>query len=139
MRKPAVTRGSRKKKKLNKKEVASVLALDSLGNTAYGIHKRTGINQHTVAKYLSQQEAYADPGMQAMVAKIAEKEIFDLTVLTVKARQRLHELAPTMNPIEATALMDRTFQQRRLLEGKSTSNIATLAKIIKEANADLED
>ena len=77
--------------------------------------------------------------MESQIAEICEKEILDLTVLTVKARQRLHELAATMNPIEAIALMDRTFQQRRLLEGKSTSNIATLQKIIREANKDLED
>jgi len=76
--------------------------------------------------------------MQALVTEIQAKEISDLVVLTVKARERLHDLASRMNPIEAIALMDRTFQQRRLLQGKSTENVATLVKIITEANQDLE-
>jgi len=33
--------------------------------------------------------------------------------------------------IETIALVDRTFQQRRLLEGQSTQNIATLSKLIE--------
>lgn len=114
-------------------------ALSTVGMTPYAISKRTGINEHTVAKYLANQEAYNNPKMQQLVAQVLEKEIMDLTVLTVKARQRLHERAPFMNAIESIALMDRSFQQRRLLEGKSTSNIATLRKIINEANDDLSD
>jgi hypothetical protein len=43
-------------------------------------------------------------------------------------------LAPRMNPIEAIALMDRSFQQRRLLEGNSTANISTISKIVLEAH-----
>jgi hypothetical protein len=136
---PMGSRGGRRKKKLNKKEIATVHALTKLNYTPYAIHKRTGIDNHTVAKYLATRDAYTDPKFEAMVKSICEKEIFDLVALTVEARDRLHDLAPSMNPIEAIALMDRSFQQRRLLEGKSTSNIATLAKIIAEANNDLED
>lgn len=139
MRSPKTSRGRRTGKKLNRREKAEVKALEQLGNTPYAIEKRTGIDHHTVAAYLRDQEAYNDPKMKDLIAEIVEKEIFDLTVLTVKARQRLHQLAPRMNPIEAIALMDRTFNQRRLIEGKSTQNIATLAKIIREANKDLED
>lgn len=139
MRSVSGTRGRRRKKKLNVVEKAEVKALSEMNLTPYAIGKRTGISHHTVAKYLADQEAYNDPGMPELIAKIQEKEIADLTVLTVRARSRLHKLAATMNPIEAIALMDRTFQQRRLLQGKSTENIATLVKIITEANKDLED
>jgi len=139
MQSPRVSRPpGRRRKALNKREQAEIKALNKLGHSNYAVAKRTGIDNHTVAKYLANQEAYADPRMTAMVAEICEKEILDLTVLTVKARERLHELAAKMNPIEAIALMDRSFQQRRLLEGKSTANIATLQKIIQKANADLE-
>lgn len=139
MKGPAITRGKRYRKKVNKKEKAEIVALNSLGHSNYAIEKRTGINHETIKKYLQEQEAYCDPNIKALAEKIAENEIFDLTVLTVKARKRLHELSEKMNPIEALALMDRTFQQRRLLEGKSTQNISTLTKIIREANKDLED
>ena len=139
MRKPRATRGKRKKKKLNVLETAQVLALSRSGATPYGIEKRTGISHNTVAKYLAAQEAYSDPGMKQLVDKILENEISDLVVLQTRARKRLHEIAERMNPIEAIALMDRTFQERRILEGKSTANISTLVKIITEANKDLED
>ena len=138
MRSPKATRGRRKHKKPIKKELAEIKALSNMGMTPYAIEKRTGLYHTTVAKYLAQQEAYNDPGMQALVTEIQAKEISDLVVLTVKARERLHDIAGRMNPIEAIALMDRTFQQRRLLQGKSTENVATLVKIITEANQDLE-
>ena len=139
MRKPAVSRGRRKHKKPNKKELATVKALSNLGNTPFAIEKRTGLYHTTVSKYLSDAEAYNDPTMPALIAQIQAREIEDLTVLTVRARARLHDIAATMNPIEAIALMDRSFQQRRLLQGKSTENVATLVKIITEANKDLAD
>jgi len=139
MKKPAVTRGRRSRKKLNKKEIVDVLALKAMGNSNYAVSKRTGIDNHTVAKYLKDQDAYNQPDIQADIDRVMEGEINDLAVLTVKARQRLHDLAPKANMIESIALMDRTFQQRRLIQGKSTQNIATLARIIKEANKDLED
>jgi hypothetical protein len=136
---PVGSRGKRRKKQLDKKEIATVHALTKLNYTPYAIQKRTGIDNHTVAKYLATRDAYTDPKFESLVQAICEKEISDLVALTVEARDRLHDLAPSMNPIEAIALMDRTFQQRRLLQGKSTSNIATLAKIIADANEDLED
>lgn len=139
MRKPNVVRGRRKGKKLNVLEKAEVKALTNLGHSSYGVSKRTGINVGTIEKYLRDQEAYSDPKMMALVEEIQAHEIEDLTVLTVRARARLHDIANRMNPIEALALMDRSFQQRRLLQGKSTENIATLHKIIIAANKDLED
>lgn len=133
------TRGKRKKKQLNVLEVAQIKALSDTGSTNYAIEKRTGISHTTVGKYLRDQEAYSDPDMMALVAKIQENEVADLTVLMVRGRKRLHEIAERMNPIEAIALMDRTFNQIRILQGKSTQNVATLVKIITEANKDLED
>lgn len=139
MRSPKATRGRKKYKKPTKKELAEIKALSNMNLTPHAIEVRTGICHTTVAKYLANQEAYNEPGMDALITTIMEREIQDLAVLTVKARERLHQLAAKMNPIEAIALMDRTFQQRRLLQGKSTENVATLIKIITEANKDLQD
>lgn len=131
---PVRKRSARKGKPLTKKEQAEIKALSDLNHSNYQIEQRTGISHHTIDKYLKDQEAYSDPQMQAKVNQIKEKEILDLTVLNVEAKQRLHEIAPRMNAIEAIALMDRTFQQLRLLEGKSTANVHTLTTIIEEAH-----
>lgn len=63
-----------------------------------------------------------------MVDIIKEKEIADLYLLGAKARNRLHKLLGEGNTktIEITAVMDRSFQQRRLLEGQSTENIVSV-------------
>jgi uncharacterized protein YerC len=127
-------RSKRRGKKLSTKEQAEIKALSDLNHSTYAIEKRTGISHNTISKYLANAEAYSDPAMKDKVALIKEKEILDLTVLNVAAKARLHELAPRMNPIEAIALMDRSFQQLRLIEGKSTSNINTLTRIIEEAH-----
>ena len=36
--------------------------------------------------------------------------------------------------IETIALVDRVFQQRRLLEGKSTENIGSITRLIHESH-----
>jgi hypothetical protein len=52
-----------------------------------------------------------------------------------KGRSRLHELLDKGDSamIPTIALVDRVFQQRRLLEGNSTQNIHTLSKIVESA------
>lgn len=125
-----------KGKKPTKESVARMLALSELGKKPYEIEKITGHSHNTIAKYLRDQEAYSDPKMQERVTEIKEKEILDLTVLNVTAKQRLHDIVPKANVIEALAVVDRTFQQIRLLEGKSTANIKTLTMIIQEAHAE---
>jgi hypothetical protein len=135
MRKAAKpTRKRAKGKALAKKEVLEVKALSEMGQSNYAIEKRTGISHNTISKYLADQDAYCNPKAQEEITAIKEKEILDLTVLGVRAKARLHILAESMNPIEAIALMDRAFQQRRLLEGNSTANIHTLTQIIENAH-----
>ena len=128
-----------RRRKLPTHQQALIMASTELGKSTYQIEKETGISHTTVGKYLKNQEAYSNPKMKEMVAQIKEHEILDLTVLNVRAKQRLHEVAERLNPIEAIALMDRTFQQIRLLEGKSTANISTLTKIVEEAHGDLRN
>jgi hypothetical protein len=129
----------RKGKKLNKREIAEIKALKELGNSNYAIEKRTGITHGTIATYLANQEAYNNPKIKELVARVKENEISDLVVLNLKAKDRLHKIIPSANVIEALAVMDRSFQQTRLLEGKSTQNIASLTQIVKSANPELED
>jgi len=56
--------------------------------------------------------------------------------LGAKGRKRLHELVDSGNSkmIETIALVDRVFQQRRLLEGKSTENVHSITRLINESH-----
>lgn len=110
-----------------------MLALSQLGKKSYEIGALMGRSHNTVAKYIK-QPVFTDAKFQKLVEEYKEKEILDLTVLNIEARARLHDLVPVMTPIESIALMDKSFQQRRLLEGRSTANISTLSRIIQEAH-----
>jgi hypothetical protein len=105
-----------------------------IGESPTSIADRMGRSHNTVIKYL-ESEVYNDPAIAEMVEKIKEKELSDLYLLGAKGRHRLHQLLDqgksTMIP--TIALVDRTFQQRRLLEGNSTQNIHTLSKVIESA------
>ena len=109
-------------------------AMNELGESPTSIADRMGRSHNTVIKYL-QSDAYKDPAIAEMVENIKEKELSDLYLLGAKGRSRLHELLDkgdsTMIP--TIALVDRVFQQRRLLEGNSTQNIHTLSKMVESA------
>ncbi len=124
----------------DKKELAMIKALSDLGQSPTSIAKRLGRSHHTVIKYLD-SEVYTDPAISSMVEKIIEKELDELCLLGAKARANLHKLADsgTMKPIENIALMDRVFQQRRLLEGRSTQNINSLSYLITKATMKREE
>ena len=79
---------------------------------------------------------FNDPDIDKMVERIKETETTDLYLLGVKARRNLHVLADKgkMRPIENIALLDRVFQQRRLLEGRSTVNIGLKTQLVLAAN-----
>jgi len=113
--------------KPTKIELARFKVMDDLGLTPNAIGKQTGRDPKTVRKYL-QSEVYDDPQITQIVDTIREKEITDLYLLGAKARKHIHKLLDEgkMKAIETTAVMDRSFQQRRLLEGQSTANISTL-------------
>ena len=127
-------RSKRKGKKPSKKEQAQMLALKQLGKGNYEIGAMMGRSPHTIRKYC-QSPVFTDAKFQELVEEYKTKEILDLTVMNISARARIHDLIPVMGPIEAIATMDKSFQQRRLLEGKSTENIFSLRKIISEAHA----
>lgn len=111
-------------------------AMSDLGLSPTAIARRMGKSHNTVIKYLD-SEVYNDPEIGKMVERIREKEIEDLYLLGAKARKCLHDLVDEgdTKPIETIALMDRAFQQRRLLEGLSTQNLQGLTKIILEADS----
>lgn len=112
-----------------------MLALSKLGMGSYKIGAAIGRSPNTVRKYVT-SPLFTDPKFQDLVEEYKSKELIDLTTLNIESRARLHDLVSTMTPIEAIALMDKSFQQRRLLEGKSTENVFSLRKIISEAHAD---
>src|SRR5678815_5210999 len=128
------TKRPKKKGKMpSKREQAQMLALSDLGLGTYEIGSIMQRSPHTIRKYC-QSPMFTDPKFQALVEEYKSKELIDLTALNIESRARLHDLVPTMTPIEAIALMDKSFTQRRLLEGKSTENIFSLRKIISEAH-----
>jgi hypothetical protein len=126
-----------KKHNVSRNEAARMKALQKLGYTDYRISKIVGRSRVTIAKYL-QSEIFTDPQFEKKVEQIKEKEMLDLYSLGGKARMHLHNMIEqgSLTPLESIALMDRSFQQRRLLEGKSTENIASLTRIIEAAHAD---
>ncbi len=121
---------ARKNLSPTKKELAQYKALNDLGLTANAIAVRANRDPKTVRKYL-QSEVYNDPEILQMVDIIKQKEIQDLYLLGAKSRKRLHELLDEgeTKAIETVAVMDRSFQQRRLLEGQSTMNTQIFAVI----------
>ena len=116
---------SKSRKKPNKKELAEMKVLSDLGHSPTAISKQMKKSHHTILKYLQDQEIFNDPEVQRLIEIIRDKELDDLFLIGAKARKRLHELLDEGNTkaIETTAIMDRSFQQRRLLEGASTEII----------------
>lgn len=122
-------------KKPDRKTLAKWKVASDLGNSANAIAKDDGVSHKTVLKYL-RSDVYSDPKISEIVERIREKELNDLTVIGAKARQRIHDIFDTGKPalIPAVACMDRSFTQRRLLEGKGAENISNLTAIIQAAH-----
>ncbi len=115
-------------------ELAKMKVMSDVGLTPTTIAGKLGKSHHTVIKYL-QSDVYTDPSIGEIVERIKEKETQDLWLLGAKGRQRLHELLDEgkSQMIPTIALVDRAFQQRRLLEGKSTINLGFKTTLIDAA------
>ncbi len=124
-------------KKPDKKQIAQMRALADMGQSNRAIARQMGKGHTTVKKYLN-SDVFNDPDIDKMVERIKETETADLYMLGVKARRNLHVLADEgkMRPIENIALMDRVFQQRRLLEGRSTMNVGLKMQLVLAAEAE---
>jgi len=124
-------------RKPNKRELARMKALSDMGESNRSIARQLGKGHTTVKKYLN-SDVFNDPDIDKMVERIKETETTDLYMLGVKARRNLHILADAgkMRPIENIALMDRVFQQRRLLEGRSTMNVGIHTQLVLAAEAE---
>ena len=105
---------------------------NEMGESPSAIAGELNRSHNTVLKYL-RSEVFTRPDMKEIVEQLRNKEMDDLTVIGGKARQRIHEIFDNGKPalIPTGAALDRTFQQRRLLEGNSTQNIANLTAIIQ--------
>jgi len=120
-----------------KKQLAEMKVANELGVAPTAIARQMGKSHHTVIKYL-QSEVYTDPSIAKLVVQIREKEVNDLYLLGAKGRARLHEMlddGQKLQMIPTIALVDRTFQQRRLLEGRSTSNVFSLTAMLERNEA----
>lgn len=125
-------------------DIAKFKVMKDMGLTPNAIGKRTGFDAKTVRAYLS-SEVYADPGIQRMIELIKGKELDDLRLIGGKARAVLNGYLDSVmrgdkepNPVAIVAIQDRSFQQRRLLEGLSTENIGVKG-LVEMINKDRED
>ena len=119
-------------------ELARIKTLNDLGYNKSQIARRMGMTDsghNTIIRYLKHKRMES-PEVIALAEAIKETEIKDLTLIGVKARIRLHELLDEgkTKPIETVAIMDRSFQQRRLLEGSATEifDVNTIKELDKE-------
>lgn len=133
---------SRKMKKgqFTKAKVAAMIAMNDAGHSTREIGRELDCSPQTVAAYVSDASKYlADPAVKRLVDKYRDLEMDNLVLLRAKAHARLHEKLDRdeLKPIELIALQDRSFQQSRLLEGKSTANLALrgIVKVQREALA----
>ena len=121
-----------------KKDLAKMKVMSELGISPTGIAAKMGKSHHTIQKYL-QSDVFTDPTIKAIVEKIRDTELNDLYLLGAKGRQRLHELLDSKEKVQmipTIALVDRTFQQRRLLEGRSTMNLGLKMQLVLAAEAE---
>lgn len=120
-----------KKLKFNPKKLKKLLKLKLTGTE---VAERMDISESTLYRYLKYLRT-----QESKTKEIDSTEITDLALLGAKARMQLSEKIESMKPIELIALIDRTFQQRRLLQGKSTANVSVLANIIAEAHKRIKE
>jgi len=127
---------TRHRRSPDKKELARFKAMADLGLTPNAIGKQVGRDPKTVRYYLQSPVYETDPELQEMIELIKTRELEDLYLLGAKGRKRLHDLLDQgkSKMIETIALVDRTFQQRRLLEGITTANVGIFSKLIIEAH-----
>ncbi len=125
-------------RKPTKKDLAKMKVMSELGVSPTAIAEKLGKSHHTIIKYL-QSDVFTDPTIKAIVEKIRDTELNDLYLLGAKGRQRLHELLDSEDKVQmipTVALVDRTFQQRRLLEGRSTVNLGLKMQLVLAAEAE---
>jgi predicted transcriptional regulator len=130
--------GRMKKGHFTKARVAAVVAMHDAGHSARAIGRELQCSPNTALAYISRAAEYLkDPLVKKLIEKWRETEADDLVALRAKARARLHEKLDNnkMKPIELIALQDRAFTQSRLIEEKSTANLALrgILKIQQEA------
>lgn len=126
----------------NKLELAQWKAESEMGSPPMRIGKKHNRDYRTVKKYIERLEVFIDPEIRQIVDTIKQKEKEDLYILNQKARARLHELLDEgkLRAIETTAIVDRTFQQRRILEGATTEHVAHhhIVSTLKAAQRELQ-
>jgi hypothetical protein len=119
--------------------LARFKVLADVGMSPNAIGQQSGRDPKTVRKWLGSDVYQNDEDLAGLVDLLKKKELDDLYVLGAKGRQRLHELIDSgkTRMIETIALVDRTFQQRRLLEGGTTANVGVLGRLLIEAEREL--
>jgi predicted transcriptional regulator len=112
-----------------KTEIAEIRVRRDAGESTRTIASHVGRCRNTVRKILKSDD-FSDPEVVRLINKFKERELGELHGIGGLAREILLDYLDDVlegekepNPIAITAILDRTFQQRRLLEGNSTGNI----------------
>ena len=117
----------KKQGRISKFNEAAIQIHRDSGKTNREIADEVGLSTATVRKY---KEFDAPEEAQEIVEFLKEKELQQMHLITGKCRiavnkylDEIMEGKREINPIAVTAIQDRNFQQRQLLEGRATSNV----------------
>lgn len=128
-----------------KTDVARFKAMQDLGMSNFAIGRQLGFDAKTIKHHLDSMD-FSDPELRAMIEKIKDAEINQLHVIGQRAREILLGYLSDViegkrepNIISVIAALDRTFQQRQLLTGKSTMNVSVFARVVEAACEDNQD
>lgn len=103
---------------------------------------KQGLKQNKIAKVLSISEGTVSLYIKQLALEAKECQrirAYDkeaLILLSFKAKERINHLLDTgqLNARDCIKLLGVTFEQLRLIEGKSSSNIEVLTRIIQTAS-----
>ena len=128
----ASTKRTTKKERVTKKEKAIIKTMSDSGQSLRRIGRILGRDHHTISRHLESLDMN-DPEIKKYISVLKADELNDLTLIGGMARSRLFELLAEgkTKAIETTAIMDRCFQQRRLLSGESTHNVEAYHQVAR--------
>ena len=126
-------------RRVNNKQLAQMKVLNEMGVSPTSIAKKLNLSHHTTLLYLREKtELFNDPEVIKLIKIIKERELDELFLIGKKSRAVIDaylddclEGTKQPNPVAIVAIQDRSFQQRRLLEGVSTDNIAIHMKFMQ--------
>jgi hypothetical protein len=127
-----------------KKDQAKIKVLHDGGMSFNATGNATGFDPKTCQSVLARTD-FNTPEMKDLIDKLKAREESELRLIGGKARAILDQYLNSVlrgdkspNPVAIVCIQDRSFQQRRLLEGQSTENIGVKG-LMDVLNRDLKE